>query len=165
MKKLFLTIYFLFLINIYNQPKSNSTEDFAIYTIENTRYVFYSELEKLEPNQKLVINFTDVHCAPCKKEIPELIKMYQSGKENKQFVLWIIFLEDTEKEIRKLFKDLKLNTDVVPLMRDPFSLSMERFNFNTTPHTFVFNKKKELLFKSEGLSQLDELQDFLIGKK
>jgi len=47
----------------------------ALYDMAGKRHVLYAVLDALPDDGLAMINFTSIHCKPCKKEIPELLRI------------------------------------------------------------------------------------------
>lgn len=65
-------LYFLS-VDLYSSD--GHIPNFAIYDTQGNRYVFYDILNMLSDDGILILNFTSIHCQPCKKEIPELLSI------------------------------------------------------------------------------------------
>lgn len=139
---------------VYVYEDSGATEqvlkqlpDFQVYEI-GTQKTLQSK-DMIAGNVGLFIHIWGTWCAPCEKEMPELIAWakYLNGRGIK-FVL--LAVNDDEVKIQKFMKRfLPLPSNIV-LTIDRDNKVMERFGTLKVPETFLFNKEGKHLNKFVG---------------
>ncbi|MBK8393880.1 MAG: redoxin domain-containing protein [Leptospiraceae bacterium] len=123
---------------------AETVANFALFDINGNRILFYKILSELNSDEKIILNFTSVHCKPCEIEITELISLKEKRKNMKLFV---IFAEQGE-DVREKMK--KLNLDEVFI--DPIGTLQGKFGVKGYPVTIIINKNAQKLISIEGYS-------------
>jgi thiol-disulfide isomerase/thioredoxin len=54
-------------------------ENFTVYDINGKRHLFYDLFRGLPKDGVVILNFTSIHCRPCRKEIPELVSIARTA--------------------------------------------------------------------------------------
>jgi Thiol-disulfide isomerase and thioredoxins len=89
----------------------------------------------------VILNFWATWCAPCKKEMPSLDKLYQ----NENFKNLQVFAINTEQpnkvKTKKFFTDLKINK--LEIFFDSELSFLKEFKLRGVPTTVLVNKKGE----------------------
>ena len=89
----------------------------------------------------VVINFWATWCAPCKKEMPSLDKLYQSD-DFKNLQVFPVNMERPNKlKTKKFFKDLKIKK--LEIYFDSELNFLKEFKVRGVPTTVLINKKGE----------------------
>ena len=89
----------------------------------------------------VVINFWATWCAPCKKEMPSLDKLYQSD-DFKNLQVFPVNMERPNKlKTKKFFKDLKIKK--LEIYFDSELNFLKEFKIRGVPITVLINKKGE----------------------
>jgi len=121
-------------IAIYETPKPISSlifEDFSGNKVNLNEY-----------NKKLVIlNFWATWCAPCKKEMPSLDKIYQSERFKNLQVFAVNMEEPNKERTKNFFNDLKIKK--LEIFFDPKLNFVKKFKLKGVPTTIIINKKGE----------------------
>ncbi len=97
-------------------------------------------------------------CPPCKEEMPLLVKLRNSFSEEKLMIAGVS-TDESMRDLNKFVQDFKLN---FPVYSGTMPL-LQRMRIGSIPHTFIFNKKGELVESIVGL--VPELQFRLIIAK
>ena len=167
----FLTIFLLFIFSNYNIAYSEgkvfrdinpiSLKNFEIYEKNNVKI---STNKIFLKNKYYLINFWATWCVPCKKELPDLTKIYNSLKNNK-IKFYIISID--KKKIDEQLKYLKDNNikELIPF----FDTDLKIFNhlqLRGIPTTLLLNKNGYVVKKREGILKNDfktiqEIKDFV----
>lgn len=129
---------------------------FPVATIENAVHISEEDYDielkgintpstnlKNFKDKGLFLNFWGTWCPPCRKEWPSIQKLYDSRKENVDFVL--IAMNDKEEDIRKFLKE---NNYTVPvyIAQSPIS---EKILPKVFPTTFLLDKNGRILIKED----------------
>jgi len=93
-------------------------------------------------NGKLVIiNFWATWCAPCKKEMPSLDKLYQDNNFKNLQIFAVNMEQPNALKIKKFFTDL--NIQKLEIFFDPNLNFVKEFKLRGMPTTVLINKKGE----------------------
>ena len=106
----------------------------------------------------VIINFWAVWCPPCKIEIPDLIELYDTYKEQGLMVFGIAIDSGKDEKIQKKAEELKINYPVVN--GDEYYIRKAFGGIRAVPTTFMINQKGE--FHKEafvGYQKKDVLED------
>ncbi|MGH1519480.1 TlpA family protein disulfide reductase [Chryseobacterium sp. JK1] len=129
---------------------------FPVATIENAVHISENDYDielkgintpstnlKNFKDKGLFLNFWGTWCPPCRKEWPSIQKLYDSRKDNVDFVL--IAMNDKEEDIRKFLKE---NNYTVPvyIAQSPIS---EKILPKVFPTTFLLDKNGRILIKED----------------
>ncbi|MFZ4930257.1 TlpA family protein disulfide reductase [Chryseobacterium sp. Mn2064] len=129
---------------------------FPVATIENAVHISENDYDielkgintpstnlKNFKDKGLFLNFWGTWCPPCRKEWPSIQKLYDSRKDNVDFVL--IAMNDKEDDIRKFLKE---NNYTVPvyIAQSPIS---EKILPRVFPTTFLLDKNGRILIKED----------------
>ena len=111
------------------------------------------KLSGLIQKNNIIIAFWASYCAPCKREIPQLVDLENKyGKaKNLKLVLINIDKEGKEKGVPFL-KDINLSSD--ECLFDIYQLTIKKYVPSMKlPATYLVNKKGDMLFKAIGETQ------------
>ncbi len=149
----FLSIMFASLCTLSPFPvMSETVHNFPYYTIDNERFVFSDDLKTTPPHGFIILNFTSIHCLPCKKEIPELLSL-----QNRQgdCVRLIFFYTDYDSVAVKNDSALKgITADSSRrICIDLFGTLQREFGVRSLPFTMVINGRGVVVKKFEGYKQ------------
>ena len=118
-------------------------------------------------NKITIINFWNIYCEPCIKEMPELneIKNKYNSSNNHSF---ITFSSSSTKQIKKLFKkkkSLKFDYQHIPNSKDIEELLGFRFN----PVSFILDKNGIIVYMkvgytSENIANMERILEKFSGK-
>ena len=101
-----------------------------------------NEINLNEYHGKLVIiNFWATWCAPCKKEMPSLDKLYQDNSFKNLKVFAVNMEQPNTIKTKKFFSDLKIQK--LKIFFDPNLNFVKEFKLRGVPTTVLINKKGE----------------------
>ena len=101
-----------------------------------------NEINLNQYNEKLVIiNFWATWCAPCKKEMPSLDKLYQAKNFNNLQVFAVNMEQPNTLKTKKFFTDL--NIKKLEIFFDSNLNFVKKFKLRGVPTTILINKKGE----------------------
>lgn len=103
-----------------------------------------------------LVSFFSVDCKPCRRELPELQKLYQelASKGLSVVVVGVDALPDKMAEAQKLVGELKLT---FPVVRDRFQVVQRRYQADTLPTLFVLDEKNVVRLRIVGYDPKDSL--------
>ena len=151
-QKILKFLFFLFCFSIFSSI-SQTNEDVPLNNIAINEIpkpispIIFSDFSGNEINLEdyhgklMVINFWATWCAPCKKEMPSLDRLYQSD-DFKNLQVFPVNMERTNKpKTKKFFKDLKIKK--LEIYFDSELNFLKEFKVRGVPTTVLINKKGE----------------------
>ncbi len=155
-----MTIFLIFIFASYNIAYSQSKVFKDISPKVLKKFVIYDKYnEKISinktflKNKSYLINFWATWCIPCKKELPDLTKIYKS-LDRKKIEFYIISID--KKNIDEQMDYLKENSikDLTPLF-DPKMKIFRYLQLRGIPTTILINKNGYVVKKHEGILKND----------
>ena len=152
----FLTFFILFIFSSYNTAYSKNKifrdisqiklKNFEIYDKKNEKVLINKIFLK---NKSYLINFWATWRIPCKKELPDLVKIYKS-LDRKKIKFYIISID--KKNIDEQINYLRENgiKDLIPLF-DPEMKIFRYLKLRGIPTTIMINKNGYVVKKHEGI--------------
>ena len=128
----------------------------------NTENYFRSK--ELIGKKNIVISFFGTWCAPCKKEIPELQKLYDTlDKDDYEFLLICVSnIKPPGSSVPYIEKPATINQFInklkvsIPVLLDKYSISWSKYNSDGSfPLTVVINKEGKISFHKHGYEDGD----------
>ena len=114
--------------------------------LKNTKEIEENFYNNLKINKNYILNFWATWCVPCKKELPDLMKLQQ---ENKEFKIIIISID--KKPIKKQLEYLKkYKVNKLTSYFDPEMVLFKSFQLRGIPTTLLV-KQKFVIAKKEGI--------------
>tara|TARA_B110000438_G_C15786504_1_gene638678 strand:- start:926 stop:1465 length:540 start_codon:yes stop_codon:yes gene_type:complete len=151
-KKKLKFLFFIFCFSVFSSI-SQTNEDVPLNNIvinEEPKLILPIIFEDFSGNKvnlgnyrgKLVIiNFWATWCAPCKKEMPSLDKLYQNKYFKNLQVLAVNIEKPNPDKVKKFFK--KLNIKNLKIFFDSEFKLTKAFKLRGVPTTILINKKGE----------------------
>lgn len=110
----------------------------------------------------LVINFWATWCAPCLREIPELIQFHDQHKNNDTIVIGIDFEEIDVASLRAFIKEQAMNYLVLRAGPTPLTAFEPLLGL---PSTFLVSPQGVIVDKHVGPITLAQLEEFVAKNK
>ncbi len=128
------------------QPRA---ADFTLPTQDGSALNFNEVLGN--PSTKCVlVNFWSTRCLPCKREIPELVKLYNKYKDKGLVVLGVCTDSDgLETEREDLIEELGIT---YPILLDPLAETYYKWGGLNVPNMSLVNKDGNIVFQHDGYS-------------
>jgi peroxiredoxin len=110
----------------------------------------------------LVVNYWATWCSTCMKEMPELISLHESNKDNDVVVVGISFESIEQERLKEFVSDKSipytvLNTEpvrVTPLGKVP-----------ALPTTYIINPEGKVVAGDVGIITQQDIEDYIADKK
>lgn len=150
---------------------TNNWDSVQICKISNVQ-----QLEKLLPDnilqevipyfgigkEHLLIDFWGTWCAPCIKELPELLKLYEKVQDKYNFVS-ICFDESSNFErAKQIFKKNNISwSQIFDNQSDNMNSITGKLGINTFPSFILIDRKGKILFKGEGQNGFEKIKKLL----
>lgn len=122
-------------------------KNLPLYDRDGNRFLLL-DLINSSSKKLTILNFTSVHCVPCKKEVPELINIFESEKSN-GLDLMLVFVGDKDDEIAEKLKELNV-PDSIKIYSDPLSVALRRLEFRAVPVTYIISNDRIMVHKEVG---------------
>jgi len=151
-----ITIVTILLVLILSSPSLNLSQpaiinNFPLYNLENDRYLIRTELSKLPSDGVLILNFTSIYCLPCKKEIPELLKLVV--RKGNRVRIFFIYAEYDRKQVRSNAVSLGIKgVREKDVCIDIFNSIRNDFGIKNLPYTIVSDRNGVIISRFDGYS-------------
>ncbi len=134
-----------------NEPDPYPVPDTTLQTIEGDELNLAAQ-----DGRVLLVNFWATWCAPCRKEIPDLIDLQNDLGEEGLTVVGISLDQEGESAVRSFMSDYEFN---YPVVVDPQGRTEEGFGATYgLPTTFVVNPDGEVVKRVLGIFPTEELR-------
>jgi thiol-disulfide isomerase/thioredoxin len=140
-----LRIFFVLLLFVTHQLFSQTLEipNSKLFPNGGGEIILHEYLESLKENEIAVLNFTSVTCIPCKKEIPELLRLSEKNTDMKLFIIF------TESDPTKFAASL----GVSKFYADPLGTLQNKYAIKGYPVTFIVSREKKVLARLDGYNE------------
>jgi thiol-disulfide isomerase/thioredoxin len=153
LKKLFIIAMFAIAVN------SASAQDVEkIKSVED-----YNKIISSLKGEVVMVNFWATWCSPCRKEFPDLVKLFNTYKEKDFNLIFVSFDDESELESEVIPFLKKNNVDFksyLVKMSNPDSIILS-FDSNWEmgiPTTYLLNKEGERKWKALGSRKYEEFE-------
>ena len=102
----------------------------------------------------VLVNFWATWCAPCIREMPDLVKLSENYKDQDVEVLGIV-VSSPEQHVRRMAKDLKIS---YPVLFGDEETAMKFGGFTSIPKTFVINGRGEIVEDVTGMQSYEAFE-------
>jgi thiol-disulfide isomerase/thioredoxin len=121
------------------QVKYDLAPDFEVYDLDSNKYVL-NELK----GKVVVVNFWNIGCGPCVKEMPDLNKVVAKYKDNKN-VIFLAFTGDSKENLTKFFEKKKFDYKIAIVK----GLG-QKYGVNGIPTHFIIDKNGNIIRQTVG---------------
>jgi thiol-disulfide isomerase/thioredoxin len=140
-KKLFILL--LFVIACVSLSCAEVSYDFTLQDLEGKPISLSDYRGKV-----VFIDFWATWCPPCRLSIPYVEKLYEQYKDNEDFVVLGINLEESKEDITKFMKKQKMNYSI--LLSDKKVIS--NYKIASIPRFFLIDRNGEIYNKYVGFA-------------
>ena len=150
----------LLVVNLSFAQKRNDMPKVEVKSL-NGKIISAPTLLKGKPT---IVSFWATWCKPCVKELDAIMDVLPDWKEDADFNLIAISVDDSRSEHR-VAPFVKGRGWEFPVYLDANSDLKRALNASTVPHTFLFDKKGKLVWQHSGYNEgdEDELFEQLVG--
>jgi peroxiredoxin len=124
--------------------------DFTLKDLQGKKHTLQEYLR----NGPVLISFWASWCEPCKKEIPELIKVTSAWADSGATLLCIAV--DTPRSQSRLKGIVRSKKWDVPVLLDTAGKLMKRYKGSNPPLTVLINREGEVVYRHAGYAPGDE---------
>lgn len=140
-KKLFILL--LFVMACVSLSCAEVSYDFTLQDLEG-KPISLSDYK----GKVVFIDFWATWCPPCRLSIPYVEKLYEQYKDNEDFVVLGINLEESKEDITKFMKKQKMNYPI--LLSDKKVIS--NYKITSIPRFFLIDRNGEIYNKYVGFA-------------
>ena len=105
----------------------------------------------------IVISFWATWCKPCKKELNNIAEVYEDWQDETGVKLVAISIDDTRSMMR-VAPYVNASGWEYEVYLDPNGDLKRAMGVSTVPHTFLLNRKKEIIWQHKGYVDGDEME-------
>lgn len=101
----------------------------------------------------VLVNFWAAWCVPCRKEIPEFVKLQEKYPDKVQIIG--ISLDDSSSELRKFYKTQRIN---YPIVQGDLKIADAYGGILGLPTTYIIDEKGHIRGHQVGSTNFDKLE-------
>lgn len=116
-----------------NNKQESSSADFTLKSLDNEEYT----LSKLK-GQVVIVDFWATWCPPCRREIPQLVEIYNKYKDNGLVILGIT--NEDRGTLETFRREYHINYPILLGSNKVFQI----FGVKAIPHTLFIDKKGKI---------------------
>lgn len=153
MKKQILTFLAIVLSTAFSfSQESRSLPNVKVKTLQGDMF----NIANLENDgAPIIISFWATWCKPCKKELNNIMEVYEDWQDATGVKLIAISIDDT-RSMGKVAPYVNSTDWEYEVYLDPNSDLKRAMGVSTVPHTFLLNDAKEIVFQHRGYVDGDE---------
>ena len=153
MKKQILTFLAVVLSTAFSfSQESRSLPNVKVKTLQGDMF----NIANLENDgAPIIISFWATWCKPCKKELNNIMEVYEDWQDETGVKLIAISIDDT-RSMAKVAPYVNSTDWEYEVYLDPNGDLKRAMGVSTVPHTFLLNSKKEIIWEHRGYVDGDE---------
>ncbi|MEM7102233.1 MAG: TlpA disulfide reductase family protein [Bacteroidota bacterium] len=158
MKKSILTLVLGLLITTLSfgqEAKSLFNKEIPDMTVKLLNGMNKNLKEFAENGKITVFTFWATWCVPCKKELDNMVELYEGWQEDYNVEIVAVSTDDA-RSLAKVKATVNTNDWPYEILLDPNNDLKRVFNFNAVPHTIVLNEEGQVGYVHSGYVEGDE---------
>jgi len=151
-----------------NQKKAQQKQEASVnYAPDFTLTDIHGKTVKLSDyrGKVVILDFWDTWCPPCRRGIPDFIKLYNTYKDSGLVIIGLAFGREGEQKVKDFAEEFGMNYPVVVATRE---VGEAYGPIRSIPTAFIINKKGEAVKRYIGLRPKSEFENdvrYLLHKK
>lgn len=149
-------IWLVLLLGILASELSFSAEragNFKLRGVDGKTY----ELKEVAKSAKLILlNFWEVNCKPCQKEMPQIVRIYKTFEP--AGLRLILVSRDTELTLSRVEPFVSSQKWDFPVLLDPELKVSQLYNVKFSPVNFLITSKGEIILRLDGYTPGNEAE-------
>jgi thiol-disulfide isomerase/thioredoxin len=133
----------LVLLNILTSQPSSAREQFSLIDLNGTIH----ELNAYQ-GKWVIVNYWATWCPPCLEEIPDLVNLYDSRKNNDLMVIGVVFDYETLQEVKVYMDDMLMS---YPVVLGDNQIAQQIGSAEVLPTTYIYNPEGILVKVKRGI--------------
>lgn len=130
-----------------NEGLSQSAPDFALPTLEG-KSLRLSDFE----GKVIILDFWATHCPPCRKEIPDFIKLYNKYADKGLVIIGISLDRGKAEGIKRFCQNQGVN---YPIVIGNYEVTKNYGGIRYIPTTFIIDQNGNIVKKFTGFTSID----------
>jgi len=140
-----------------NKGLNQKAPDFLLPTLEG-KNLRLSDFE----NKIIILDFWATHCPPCRREIPDFIKLYDKYRDKGLVIIGVSLDRGNIEGLKTFCRNYGVN---YPIVIGNYEVTENYGGIRYIPTTFVIDKNKSIVKKFTGYTSIDvfehEIKKFL----
>ncbi len=128
------------------------TPDFTLESIKGEK-ISLSQFK----GKEIFLNFWATWCPPCQLEMPDIEKLYQKYKNDKDFVILTINVGESKEKVMSYIKEHNYNFEVLLDTNSDISL---KYKSRYLPTSVIINKEGEITNYRSGAMDFSQMEEF-----
>lgn len=136
-----------------NQTTKTKAPDFTLKDFDGNN-VSLSDFR----GKKVFLNFWATWCPPCKAEMPDIEKIYQENKDDKDFVIIAVDLGEDEETVKNFIDQNKYNFKI---LLDTDQSVGAQYNITAIPTSFFIDRDGNITNMRRGSMGEEEMREYI----
>ena len=100
----------------------------------------------------IILDFWATSCPPCRKEIPDFIKLYDKYRDKGLVIIGVSLDRDSVEKVKKFCRNKGVN---YPVAMGNYEITKSYGGIRYLPTTFIIDKNKNIVKKFVGYTSID----------
>ena len=152
--KILIILFAIIFSSVHTFAQKRSLPNTQVQKLNGDKF----NITNLENNGKpIIISFWATWCKPCKKELNNIAEIYGDWQDETGVKLVAISIDDT-RSMSRVLPYVNASDWEYEIYLDPNSDLKRNMGVSTVPHTFLLNKKKQIIWQHQGYVDGDEMK-------